>query len=94
MDIDIVRDQWQQIRGQAKSWWSLLTDADLDGIDGNIDRLIDKIEERYGFSKDRAAQDVYVRLKDMERQSLKSQSAQEANDQLKVLESQFVRRHQ
>ena len=94
MDIDIVRDQWQQIRGLAKSWWSLLTDADLDGIDGNIDRLIDKIEERYGFSKDRAAQDVYVRLKDMERQSLKSQSAQEANDQLKVLESQFVRRHQ
>jgi len=92
MDIDTVRDQWQQIRGMAKGWWGLLTEDDLDGIDGNIDRLIDKIEERYGFSKDRAAQDVYVRLKDMERQSLKSQSAQEANDQLKVLESQFARR--
>jgi len=93
MDIDIVRDQWQQIRGLAKSWWGSLSDADLDGIDGNINRLIDKIEERYGFSKDRAAQDVYVRLKDMERQSLKSQNAQEAADQLKILESQMVRRH-
>ena len=90
MDIDIVRDQWQQIRGLAKSWWGSLSDADLDGIDGNINRLIDKIEERYGFSKDRAAQDVYVRLKDMERQSLKSQNAQEAADQLKILESQNV----
>ncbi len=94
MDIDIIRDQWQQIRGLAKGWWGLLSDEDLDGIDGNINRLIDKLEERYGFSRDRAAQEVYVHLKDMERQSLKSQNAQEANDQLKVLESQYVRRRQ
>ena len=93
MDIDTIRDQWQEIRGLSKRWWGSLSDADLDGIDGNIDRLISKIEERYGFSKDRATQDVYARLKDMERQSLKRQSAQEAADQLRVLESQLVRRH-
>ena len=92
MDIDTVRDQWQQIRGLAKGWWGSLTEDDLDGIDGNIDRLIGKIEEHYGFSKDRATQDVYVHLKDMERQSLRSQSAQEANDQLKILENNFMRR--
>ena len=93
MDIDTIRDQWQEIRGLAKRWWGSLSDADLDGIDGNIDRLIGKIEERYGFSKDRATQDVYVHLKDLERQSLKGQNAQEAADQLRILESQLVRRH-
>ena len=92
MDIDTIRDQWQEIRGLAKGWWASLSEADLDGIDGKIDRLIVKIEERYGFSKDRAAQDVYARLKNMERQSLKGQSAQEAADQLRILESQLVRR--
>ena len=92
MDIDTVRDNWQQIRDMAKGWWGLLTDDDLNGIDGDIDRLIDKIQERYGFSKDRAAQDVYVHLKDLERQSMKSRNAQEADDQLKILEAQFNRR--
>lgn len=92
MDIDTVRDQWQQIRGLAKGWWDLLSDTDLDGIDGNIDRLIGKIEERYGFSKDRATQDVYARLKNRERQSLKSQIAQETNEQLNNLDSRFMRR--
>jgi uncharacterized protein YjbJ (UPF0337 family) len=92
MDIDTVRDQWQQIRGLAKVWWGSLTDEDLDEIDGNIDRLIQKIEKHYGFSKDRATQDVYAHLKNMERQSLKSQSAQEASEQLKALEHNFMRR--
>ncbi len=93
MDFETVRDQWQQIRGMAKGWWGLLSDSDLDGIDGNIDRLIRKIEERYGFSKDRATQDVYARLKNMERQSLKSQWAQEANNQLKKPENNYLWRH-
>ncbi len=92
MDIDTVRDQWQEIRGLAKGWWGSLSDADLDGIDGHIDRLVGKIEERYGFSKDRATQDIYVHLKNRERQNLKSQNAQGADDPLKILESQFVKR--
>ena len=92
MDIDTVRDQWQQIRGLAKVWWSSFTEDDLDGIDGNITTLIQKIEELYGFSTDRATQDVYVHLKDMERQSLKSQRAQEASDQVKLPENNYMRR--
>ena len=40
MNEDILKGQWKQIRGQIKEWWSVLTDDDLDKINGRRDRLI------------------------------------------------------
>jgi uncharacterized protein YjbJ (UPF0337 family) len=91
METDTVRDQWQLIRGKAKEWWDKLTDEDLDVIDGNTDLLVSKLRERYGFSKDKAAQDVYVRIKELEQKSLKSRNAREAAERLNVLENHFLK---
>jgi uncharacterized protein YjbJ (UPF0337 family) len=58
MNEDVLRGQWKQIRGQIKEWWGVLTDNDLDQIDGRRDRLVGKLQEKYGFTRDQAERDV------------------------------------
>jgi uncharacterized protein YjbJ (UPF0337 family) len=58
MNEDVLRGQWKQIRGQIKEWWGVLTDNDLDQIDGQRDRLVGKLQEKYGFTRDQAERDV------------------------------------
>jgi uncharacterized protein YjbJ (UPF0337 family) len=67
MNQDIVKGQWKQIRGKAKAWWGKLTDDDLDVINGNRDQLIGKLQERYGYNKDRATLEVNKRLEELDR---------------------------
>ncbi len=67
MNEDIVKGQWKQVRGRSKEWWGKLTNDDLDQIDGNREQLIGKLQERYGYTKNRAAQEVNDRLKELNR---------------------------
>lgn len=67
MDLDIVKGQWKQIRGRAGEWWGRLTEDDLDIIDGNRYQLIGKLQERYGYSKDKAANEVNERIKELKK---------------------------
>ncbi len=67
MNEDIVKGQWKQFRGQAKIWWGKLTDNDLDQINGERERLIGKLQERYGYTREQAVNDVNKHLKDMEK---------------------------
>ncbi len=62
MSEDILKTQWKQLRGPIKQWWSVLTDADLDKINGQRDLLISKLQEKYGFTKDQAMHEVNDRL--------------------------------
>lgn len=54
MDNNVFKGKWKQIKGEAKKQWGKLTDDDLDVIDGEKDKLIGKLQERYGHSKDDA----------------------------------------
>ena len=69
MNEDVLKGQWKQVRGKAKVWWGKLTDDDLDVIDGNRDHLIGKLQERYGYTKDQAAQEVNLRVKELDQKS-------------------------
>jgi len=62
MNEDILKSQWKQLRGPIKQWWSVLTDADLDKINGQRDLLIGKLQEKYGFTKEQAMHEVNDRL--------------------------------
>ncbi len=73
--MDILKELWKQIRHKSKEWWGNLTDDDLDIIDGRRDLLIDKLQERYGYSKDQAAQEVNKRLKELDRMGERSRLA-------------------
>jgi uncharacterized protein YjbJ (UPF0337 family) len=62
MNEDILKGQWKQLRGQVKEWWGVLTDDDLDKIDGQRDQLIGTLQEKYGFTKDQATHELDDRL--------------------------------
>jgi uncharacterized protein YjbJ (UPF0337 family) len=47
----------------VKVWWGDLTDDDLDTIDGNVDKLVGRLQERYGYAKEEAQKEVDRRLK-------------------------------
>ena len=49
--VEIERG-WPQLVGQAKAKWPKLSDHDLATISGKRDRLIGKLEERYGLPSD------------------------------------------
>ena len=66
MNTDIVEGKWKQMRGQVKEWWGKLTDDDFDVIAGKKDKLVGKLQERYGWAKRDAEDEVTRRLRDMD----------------------------
>jgi uncharacterized protein YjbJ (UPF0337 family) len=66
MNDDVLMGQWKQIRGKVREWWGDLTDDDVDMINGKREQLIGRLQERYGYSRDRAMQEVDTRLREWE----------------------------
>ena len=58
MNADTLKGQWHQIKGEVKNQWGKLTDDDLSQIEGNGEKLVGKLQERYGFAKDRAEEEL------------------------------------
>lgn len=58
MNWDTVKGQWMQMKGSVRKKWGKITDDDLDVISGERERLIGKIQERYGIAKDEAEKQV------------------------------------
>lgn len=58
MNKDIVEGKWKQIRGEAKVWWGKLTDDDLDRADGKFDVLTGMLQEKYGYTRQHAADEI------------------------------------
>jgi uncharacterized protein YjbJ (UPF0337 family) len=54
MNWDQMEGKWKQMKGSLKQQWGKLTDDDLDVIAGQRDKLVGKLQERYGFAKDEA----------------------------------------
>ena len=64
MNQDIFAGQWKHMRGELKTWWGKLTDDDVTRIGGQTDKLIGVIQEKYGYARERAQQEVERRLKE------------------------------
>ena len=64
MNEDVFAGQWKQMRGELKSWWGKFADDDLDRIGGQKDKLIGLVQEKYGYARDHAEQEVERRLKE------------------------------
>ena len=66
MNADILKGKWKQMVGGFKQKWADLTDDDWKHVEGDKDKLIGKIQERYGHARDRAKQEVDDYLKEQE----------------------------
>ncbi len=58
MNWDTIKGNWKQMTGEAKSQWGKLTDDDVQQAAGERDKLVGKVQERYGLAKDEAERQV------------------------------------
>lgn len=66
MNTDIFEGRWRQMRGDLRSWWGKLSDNDLERIGGKKDRLIGVLQEKYGYTRETAQQEVDRRFREYE----------------------------
>jgi uncharacterized protein YjbJ (UPF0337 family) len=52
MNADQLKGKWMQFKGELKQQYGKFTDDDLQQIGGNYEKLIGKVQERYGDKKD------------------------------------------
>jgi uncharacterized protein YjbJ (UPF0337 family) len=58
MNWDRVKGQWNQVAGTAKQKWGKLTDDDFKQIGGVRDKLVGKLQEKYGMARDAAEKEA------------------------------------
>lgn len=58
MNWEQAKGQWTQMKGSVRKQWGKLTDDDIDVIAGERERLVGKIQERYGIAKEEAEKQV------------------------------------
>ena len=59
MNWDIIKGNWDKLSGEARKKWCKLTGDDWVVIGGEKDKLLGRLQERYGWSKDQAEKDVH-----------------------------------
>ena len=58
MNWDRIEGQWKQMKGSVRERWGKFTDDDVDVIAGKRDKLVGRIQESYGISRDEAEREV------------------------------------
>ncbi len=57
MNKDIFMGKWKQLKGSLKQKWAKVTDSDMNYVGGSFDKVIGKLQERYGVKKEKALQE-------------------------------------
>lgn len=52
INADTFKGRWGQFKGELKRQWGQFTDDDLTQIEGNYEKFMGKVQERYGMQKD------------------------------------------
>ena len=58
MNWDRIEGEWKNFKGKVREKWGKLTDSDVDNIGGKKDRLVGRLQERYGTAKDKIEAEV------------------------------------
>lgn len=63
MNTEIAKGKWKELRGSLKAHWDELTEDDLDYIDGRLNELEGRLQNRYGWERDQTREAVNRFLK-------------------------------
>ena len=55
---DVLKGKWKQLKGSVKNQWGKLTDDEIDRVEGETQKLIGLIQEKYGYTKEKAEAEV------------------------------------
>lgn len=58
MNMDQLKGQWNQLKGDVQSRWGELTNDELDQVEGDQQKLVGLIQEKYGKTKEEAKKEV------------------------------------
>jgi uncharacterized protein YjbJ (UPF0337 family) len=63
MNPDVLKGKWHQLKGDVKTKWGRLTDDDLGAVNGDVEKLVGRVQERYGYARDDAKREVDAFIK-------------------------------
>ena len=52
MNTDTFQGKWSQFKGELKRQWGKFTDDDILQIEGDYDKFVGKVQERYGTRRE------------------------------------------
>jgi uncharacterized protein YjbJ (UPF0337 family) len=52
MNAEQFKGKWSQFKGEVKRQWGKLTDDDMTEAEGNYDKFLGRVQERYGDKKE------------------------------------------
>ena len=58
MNTDILKGKWNQVKGEMRSRWGKLTDDDMAQVQGDGEKMLGKLQERYGYTREQAEREL------------------------------------
>jgi len=58
MNRDILKGNWEQVKGRLRRQWGKLTDDDLERIKGDREVLVGQLQERYGRTREEMEEEL------------------------------------
>jgi uncharacterized protein YjbJ (UPF0337 family) len=55
---DVLFGKWHELKGQARQQWGKLTDDDLARLSGKTEELAGVLQQRYGYGKAQAENEI------------------------------------
>jgi uncharacterized protein YjbJ (UPF0337 family) len=70
MNEDTLKGKWHQLKGNLRKKWGKLTDDDIDQVHGDAETFLGKLQERYGYARERAERELneFLSSDDVERE--------------------------
>ena len=59
---DILLGKWHELKGQVRQQWGKLTDDDLTRLGGKTEELAGVLQQRYGYGKAQAENEIHAWL--------------------------------
>jgi uncharacterized protein YjbJ (UPF0337 family) len=57
MNKDIFKGKWKQLQGSIRKKWADITDDEIGEIQGDGEKFIGVLQEKYGWGRERAEQE-------------------------------------
>jgi uncharacterized protein YjbJ (UPF0337 family) len=58
MNWDLIKGKWHEVKGSVRAKWGELTDDEIEELDGNREKMVGKIQQKYGVAKEEAEKQV------------------------------------
>jgi len=64
MAKNILKGKWKKLKGSVRKKWGKISDDEIDQIKGDSQKLIGLLQEKYGYTKEKAEAQLAEFLED------------------------------